>query len=104
MISATAGAELALDLLQGDVGVLDHVVEESRRQGGLVHLHVGQDVGDPHGVEDELLAAAPQLVGMVGARELVGLTDDPGVALAVIGAHLLYERVDGLGQRGSSHR
>ena len=49
-------AEVALQLAEGDLGVLDHVVEDGGGQGGGVEVKVGEDVGDVERVLDELLA------------------------------------------------
>ena len=73
-------AELLVDLGAGDVGVLDHVVQQRGGDGGVVELELGQDGGNFEGVGEEGIARGPLLVAVrlhgvdVGAIEqrLVG--------------------------------
>ena len=64
-----------LDVGEGDLGVLDRVVQQRGGERGLVEADVGDDAGDLQRVVDVALAAAAQLVPvrLVGGRE--GLRD-----------------------------
>ena len=67
-------AEAAGDLLRGDVGVFDGVVQKASGDGGGVHLQIGEDLGDFEGMDD---------VGLAGGAELafvLFLTEGPGGA------------------------
>src|SRR5690625_247099 len=70
-------AELLLDLLEGDVGVLDGVVQEAGGEGVDVHAHLGQNRRYRYRVGDVRLAGAPahalvRLIGKVeGAKDLL---------------------------------
>ena len=73
-------AELLVDLGARDVGVLDHVVQQRRRDRGVVELELGQDGGDFEGMGEIGIARGALLVAVrlhgvdVGAVEqrLVG--------------------------------
>ena len=73
-------AELLVDLGARDVGVLDHVVQQGRGDGGVVELELGQDRRDFEGMGEEGIAGGALLVAVrlhgvdVGAVEqrLVG--------------------------------
>ena len=54
-------AELGADVLDLDLGVLDGVVEQRRRERGLVEPEAGEDLRRAPRVIDELLAGAAQL-------------------------------------------
>jgi len=69
--------ELALDVLDGEGGVLDDVVDEPARDGDAVEVEVGEDLGDLDAVRDVGVAVAPRLPRMrllaepIGARQQV---------------------------------
>ena len=73
-------AELLVDLGARDVGVLDHVVQQRRDDGGIVELELGQDGRDFEGMGEVGIAGGALLVAVrlhgvdVGAVEqrLVG--------------------------------
>ena len=73
-------AELLVDLGAGDVGVLDHIVQQRRGDGRVVELELGQDGRDFEGMREVGIAGGALLVPMrlhgidVGAVEqrLVG--------------------------------
>ncbi len=61
-------AERLGELLLGDAGVLDHVVQHGRHQRGVVHVHVHQDVRHRQRMRDIGVPASPvlALVGFLG--------------------------------------
>ena len=73
--AADRRAELGLDLLQRQLGVLDGVVEEGGAQGLRVQAQRGQDAGDVQRVLDVLLAGDPPLPHMDRRGARVGLLD-----------------------------
>ena len=58
---ADLGAEVARDVLDADVGVLDHVVQQGRRDRGRVGQLLRQDHRHGNAVGDEVLARRPLL-------------------------------------------
>ncbi len=76
-------AEQAIDLGAGGVGILDGVVQQRRRDGGVVELELGEDRGDFERMRDIGIAGGPLLLAMrlhgvdIGAVEqvLVGRRD-----------------------------
>ena len=64
------GAEVGLEVLEGEAGVLDRVVEEGGGDGDVVEAEVGHDAGDGERVLDVGLARAAGLapVGVGGGR------------------------------------
>ncbi len=76
-------AELLFDLVQGDVGVLHHVVEEGGNDGIGVHPQFHQDDGGADGVDDIGLPGAAQRPLMGALRQLVGLFDPLHIILLI---------------------
>jgi len=80
--------ELLAHLGERRAGVLDRVVQQGRAQRGRVEAHAGADLRHRDGVDDEVLARAPALVGvaLAGVDEgaLHGLALDPGVARILV--------------------
>ena len=72
---AISVAELRLDLLEAGAGVLDRVVEQRGAEGLGVEPHPGADLRHPDRMGDELVAGAPQLVGVAIAGEVEGPRD-----------------------------
>ena len=74
-------AEQPVDFGAGGVGILDRVVQERRRDGGVVELQLGEDRGHLQGMRDIGVAGVPLLLAVrlhgvdVGAVEqvLIGL-------------------------------
>ncbi len=70
-------AEVAAQLLERDVGVFDHVVQERSRDGRGVHLLLGENGGHRDAVRDEVVARHALLTLMrlraylIGARQHV---------------------------------
>ena len=62
-------AELAGDVLGADVRVLDHVVQQRRRDRGAVEELLGEDQGHGDAVGDEILARHPLLAPVRGRAE-----------------------------------
>ncbi len=75
--SADLVAEQAVDLGAGGVGILDRVVQQRRRDGGVVELQVGEDRGDFERMREIGIARGPLLLAMgphgidIGAVEQV---------------------------------
>ena len=74
-IVATSAPELALDVVHGDGGVLDRVVEQRGGDGDVVETEVGEDQRDAERVGDVGLARAPDLLAVGVAGELEGVLD-----------------------------
>ena len=55
-------AELLVDLGPRNVGVLDHVVQQGRRNGGIVEPELGQDGGDFEGMGEVRITGQALLV------------------------------------------
>ncbi|GHG65432.1 hypothetical protein GCM10018980_57150 [Streptomyces capoamus] len=89
-------AEVAAELVQAVLGVLDGVVQQPRHQCGRIHAQLGEDGGDGERVRDvrvaalALLAAVPALGDLVGALDLAqrGVLD-----LGVVAAHYPQQRL-----------
>jgi hypothetical protein len=78
------GAELAGDLGQRDLGILDDVVQQRGDDAADIELVAGEDVGDRQGVDDVGSAIIAELAGMGGLGKLVGAQDQSGIGLGVI--------------------
>ena len=87
-------AGVLLDVVVGGLGVLDAVVQERGDDGGLVHLHVGQDLGHLERVDDIGLPGLARLRAVHLERVVEGRVDGLAVHLRLVGAHLGHERVD----------
>ena len=72
--------EFTGDILQADVGVLDHVVQQRRRDRGGIQQLLRQDQGDRDTVGDEILARHPLLPPVGGRAEAEGAIDEIDVA------------------------
>ena len=97
-------AELLAHLLDGDAGVLHHVVQQAGLHGHQVHAHVGQDVGHHERVHHVGLAGIARLSFVVLAGEAEGFLEGGeivlGAVLADLGFQLAVEVFDGiLGRR-----
>ncbi len=89
-------AELLADLLDGQLGVLDHVVQQGRGQGGAVEAKIGADVGGADRMVDVGLAARPQLVLMLGGRHVEGADDQIAVESRIVFLDLCQEPLEQL--------
>ena len=69
-------AELRRKGLLGGTRVLEHVVEDRRRNGLLVHVHFGKDAGDRQRVGDVAVSRTTGLPGVGFLREAVRTHDD----------------------------
>jgi hypothetical protein len=68
--------ELPRDVLGADIGVLDHVVQQRRSDGGAVEQLLGEDQRDGDAVGDEVLARHPLLTPVGGRAEAQGPIDE----------------------------
>jgi hypothetical protein len=57
-------AEFALDILDGDVGILDHIVQDTAGDHDRIEVQVGKDVGGRDTMIDEGVAGFAALPGM----------------------------------------
>ena len=69
------GAEVALDVGEGDLGVLDRVVQQRGGERDLVETEVGDDPGDGQRVVDVALTAACASGAVRFGGRLVGAVD-----------------------------
>ena len=74
-IAATSAPNACLDVGEGDLGVLDRVVQQRGGQRDLVEADLGNDPGHGQRVVDVALAAAARLVAMRFLGRLVGAVD-----------------------------
>ena len=84
-------AELGLDLVHRDRGVLDGVVQQSGGDGGGVEPHLGQQDGDLERMRKVGLARLANLSFVMLLGEIVGLTDEDEVFFGPVGADLAQE-------------
>jgi hypothetical protein len=68
--------ELALDVGDGDRGVLDHVVNQTACHGHGVELQVGENARDLHAMRNERLAGEARLAGVRPLTVLVGALEE----------------------------
>ena len=68
-------AEVAIDVADGDLGVLDRVVQQGGDDGDLVEADLGDDTGDRQWVVDVALAARTELVAVSFGGDLIGVGD-----------------------------
>ena len=90
------GTELATQLVERVVGVLDGVVQQRGGQRRRRHAQLGEDRRDGDGVRDVRVAALAQLAAVRLLGHDVRLLDDREVGLRVVGARGLQ---DGLERR-----
>src|SRR4051794_4296137 len=89
-------AELGAHVVEVDVGVLDDVVEQRRRDRLVVELQLRADLRRAPGVEDELLAGAA-LLTLVGVRsEGESPCDQLAVDIRVVGRDVRNQLIDEL--------
>ena len=86
-------AEVLLDVGQGLVGVLRHVVEQRRLDRGEVQGHLGERLGRGDRVSDVGLAGGPALVAVGHDREVERALHRPEVGLGVMAGDLRQERL-----------
>ena len=98
-----ARAELALELGEADVGVLDRVVQQRARDGDVVEPLPGHDRGHRHGMADVGLARLAGLTGVGGVGEREGPLDQVGGGLGVA-LEVALEQLRDLGRGGPARR
>ena len=84
-------AELPAHLLDGDAGVLDHIVQQSRLHGDDIHPHAGQDMGHHDGMHHVGLAGVAGLAFMVPAGEAIGLFERGEIVFGPVLANLDFQ-------------
>ena len=85
------GAELAGNILMGEVRVLDHVVQERSNDGVFIQTHVDGDIRCGDAVRDIRRAVAPLLPGMGDARHLVCGSDAAEIHRVAAALYLLLK-------------
>lgn len=88
-------AELRFQGFPGDAGVLDDIVQHGGHQALMVHVHVGEDIGDGERVGNVGLAGAAPLavVGLLGVVE--GALDLLNLVVREIAAEAIGQVIDG---------
>ncbi len=81
-------AELLADLLDGQLGVLHHVVQQSRGESGAVQTKIGADVGGADRMVDVRLSAGPQLVLVLRGGHVERADDQIAVEPRIVLLHL----------------
>ncbi len=89
------GTEELLDVLLGDVRVLDHVVEQGGADAGGIEPHLRDDARDAGRVDEVGIAGLPHLPRVHPLRVGVGTVDQIGVRLGVVLPNLGHEILDG---------
>ena len=84
-------AETLFDLVGGDVGVFDGVVQEAGGDGGGIHLQLREHQGDLERMHDVGFAGRPLLPLVMLETELPGLADDFQVVAGAILVDLLEQ-------------
>ena len=77
-------AEAFFDLVGGDVGVFDGVVEQAGGDGGGVHLELGENEGDFERMDDVGFTGGALLAFVLLQAELPGLADDVEVVAGAV--------------------
>ena len=72
-------------------------MQQAGGDGGRVHLHLRQHLGDFEGVNDVGLAGGSHLALMMADAELPGLADQSDVFTGTIGLDVLQQRLEALG-------
>jgi hypothetical protein len=88
--------EAGADVVARDVRVLDHVVQQRRRQHDVGLAQARADLRHAPRVEDVLLPALAELAVVMGARERERLGDEPEVGVGVVGRDVLDQLVEEL--------
>jgi hypothetical protein len=99
-----SSAEFLANLVHGDAGIFDDVVQEAGLHGDHVHAHVGQDVGHHDGMGHIGLAGIARLVLVVAAGELEGLPQRRKVVLGTVFADLVFQLAVELADRVGRNR
>ncbi|CAM5719115.1 hypothetical protein SVIOM342S_07310 [Streptomyces violaceorubidus] len=89
-------AEVAAQVLQAVLGVLDGVVQQPGHQGGRIHAQLGEDGSDGERVRDVRVAALALLAAVPAFGDLVGALDlaqGRRLDLRVVAAHYAQQRL-----------
>ncbi len=84
-------AEELLDLVVGRVGVLDRVVEQGRAHARGVELHVGDDPGDAHRMDEVGITALAHLPVVHAGGIHIGLVDQIRISGRVVSLDLVED-------------
>ena len=87
-------AELELDIRLCDIGILDSIVQESRRHRLAVHAEVCENRGDGYRVDYIRLAGLAELVLMMFLRHIIGALHRFKLVIAVHGLYFFVELVE----------
>ena len=91
-------AELLGDLLAGDRGIFDDVVQQRGRDRLVVHLEIGENAGDGQRMLDVRLARGAPLSLVGGVGELVDAHEPLPVRGRIVGTDALDKLGDGHGR------
>ena len=86
-------AELLANLLDADVGVFRHVVQQRGGDGLRIEVQRGQDAGDRDGVGDVRIARLAQLALVCGATEGERSFDLRHILRLQVGGNLLEKNI-----------
>ncbi len=89
------GTEIGDEVVDGDGGVLDRVVEQRGRERDVVEAEVGEDHRDAERMRDVGVAGPPDLVLVGVPRDLVGVLDQRRVGAGMAFVEGLDERPQG---------
>ena len=96
-------AEFRRQLFLGDAGILDHIVQHGRHQRGVVHVHIGENVGHRQRMRD-VWVPGPSILALVGGLgEIVGAHHRGDLLVRQVAAQTFFQVMDG-GQGLSSRR
>src|SRR6185295_9715485 len=84
------------EVLDGDVGVLDGVVQQRTGDRDVVHAELGDDHGDTQRVRHVRLTGAPDLVDVRLPGDVVRRLDEARVGAAVALLELREQRSNGV--------
>ncbi len=84
-------AEFPLNIFGGHRRVFDGVMQQTRRDGGGIQLHVGQHNGHFQGMNQIGFTGGPHLAFMVLQRKLIGLANNLRIVMGTILDNLLQQ-------------
>ena len=87
-------SEYLLDLLEGGLRILHHVVQERCAYRLIVKMECRKDIGDVHGVDDIWLARDTFLSPMGVRRKFVGAYDFIDICVWLICGNLLQDHIE----------
>lgn len=89
-------AELFCDLAAGDGCVFNSVMQQARRDGSGIELHLGEDERDLQWMEREWIAGGAALAGVILQAKLVSFVDDGKIVGRTIATHGIQQHLESL--------